>query len=225
MKHLDRRDIPLILALSFLLALAARAQDTRPRLELEPRINFNGGGFQAVSASMTAGAGMENKHFVWHVSGTYDAAAKADYLDKSTNLYVHNPHGNIRSVGGNLFARTSSGWLFGTAGYYASLRTTDYSKSAWSVAAGIGHDWMHATCPTCKGETSLRLLVLYGPLNSFTKPDIEHGFTADVTIPSPIETKRHVFFGVRAFAGWIKTSATGSYGHDAGASLGIRLRF
>src|SRR5208282_5227470 len=73
-------------------------QDTRPRLEFEPRLNLNGGGFQPVSGSMTAGTGMEDDHLAWHVFGTYDAATKATYEvgnSPSTYAIISNPHGNI----------------------------------------------------------------------------------------------------------------------------------
>jgi hypothetical protein len=200
---------------------AAVAQDSRPRLELEPRLNLNGGGFQLLSGSMTAGTGMEEEHFSWHVFGTYNAAKKAEHTDLKDNT---NPHGNIRVIGGRLWGRTSGGWLFGTSGSYAQLRTTNYSKVGWGIGVGGGHDWMHATCPNCVGPpTSLRLTVEYGlPLH---KVDAEQGFTANFYVPSPVETGRHVFFHVSSFAGWIKTSPNGHYGHDGSGSIGVLFRF
>ncbi len=54
--------------------------DKYPHLEFGvPTLNLNGAGFQPVSASVTGGFGMEDVHYFWHVSGTYDAAAKASY--------------------------------------------------------------------------------------------------------------------------------------------------
>lgn len=195
----------------------AWSQDVRPRLELEPRLNLNGGGFQKVSGSMTAGMGMEDTYLSWHVSGSYDATRKAN--DGTDN----NAHGNIRSVGGSFFGRPSGGWLLGADGSYARLRTANYSKIGWGIGVGGGHDWMHATCPNCDGEGSVRLTVTYGlPLHGF---DTEQGFTAHFTVPSPMETDRHVFFDVQSFVGWIKTSPHGGYTHDASSSLGLLFRF
>ncbi len=202
-------------------------QDRRPRLEFEPRLSLNGAGFQLVSGSMTAGAGMEDKHFAWHVYGTYDAATKATYEtgnSPSTYAVVTNPHGDIRSVGGSAWGRTSGGWLFGASSSYASLRTTDYDKISWGAEVGAGHDWMHATCPNCSGPpTSLRLTVQYGlPLDGWNKKDTENGFTADFYVPSPIETNRHIFFHATAFAGWV---CDPKCGHDGSASDGVLFRF
>jgi hypothetical protein len=203
------------------------AQDKRPRLEFEPRLNLNGGGFQLVSGSMTAGTGMEDRHLAWHVFGTYDAATKATYEtgnSPSTYAVISNPHGNIRTVGGSLYGRTSGGWLFGTEGSYTQLRTTAYTKATWGIGVGGGHDWMHATCPTCSegSFTSVRLTVEYGIPTHPGQPDTENGFTAEFTMPSPIETDRHVFFKVNAFGGWICDPKCGS---DGSASYGVMFRF
>jgi hypothetical protein len=214
------RDIPLIVAVIILLALGVRAQDTRPRLELEPQLNLNGAGFQLVSGSMTAGAGMEENHFNWHVFGTYDAAKKDDWDSLNANL---NPHGNVRSVGGSLWGRTSGGWLFGASGSYAQDRTTLYTKDSWGIGVGAGHDWMHATCPTCNpGEfATVRLTVEYA-LPTQKGNDVEHGFLANFWVPSPIETQRHFFFHVTGGAGWVCDPSCGAYGSS---SFGILFRF
>jgi hypothetical protein len=203
------------------------AQDKRPRLELEPRMNLNGGGFQLVSGSMTAGTGMEDDHLAWHVFGTYDAATKATYEignSPSTYAVISNPHGNIRTVGGSIYGRTSGGWLFGTEGSYSQLRTTDYTKVGWDIGVGGGHDWMHARCPTCSegSFTSLRLTVEYSIPTHPGRPDTDNGFTAEFTVPSPIETDRHVFFNVHAYSGWICDPKCGT---DGSASYGVLFRF
>ena len=211
-----------------LLAVTSRCQprpavqfpgDTRPRLEFEPRFNLNGGGFQDTSGSMTGGFGMELEYLSWHAYGTYNAAAKADYLDASTNLYVHNPHGNIRSAGGSLFGRTSSRWLFGIKGSYSSLRTTMFDKIGWGIDAGLGRDWMHATCPNCnQGEfASLRLIGSCG-LPVHRGHDVEQGCGGDLYLPSPA-TGKHFVFHVTTFVGVVNG------GHDASSSLGMMFRF
>ena len=194
--------------------------DTRPRLELLPRLNLNGGGFQPVSASMTGGTGMETQNLIWHVYGTYDAARKVEWTDLADNT---NPHGNIRSVGGDLLGRTSKGWLFGVEGGYSQLRTTNYSKTRRGIGVGGGKDWASLTCPTCNDSTSLRLTLFYGlPINA--NPDTEQGFTAECTIPSPAESHRHVFFKVSAFAGWIDVPGKGIT-HDGSSNMGLLFRF
>jgi hypothetical protein len=122
--------VKVLLAWFLSAASFAWSQDVRPRLELEPRLNLNGGGFQKVSGSMTAGMGMEDTYLSWHVSGSYDAARKAN--DGTDN----NTHGNIRSVGGSFFGRPSGGWLFGADGSYASLRTKTFGTATnpvWRV--------------------------------------------------------------------------------------------
>lgn len=206
--------------------------DHRPRLELEPRLNLNGGGFQIVSGSMTGGFGMENLHTVWHVYGTYNAAKKYEYTDLKDNT---NPHGNVRSIGGQAFYRTTGGWLVGGYGSYASLHTTNYDKVGWNAGVGAGKDFT-GTCPNCVGPpTSMRLILLYGvPVHCYTQTnfhcfiptiDVEQGITAEYWVPSPSETRRHVFFNVNAFAGIIKISEHGHYTHDGGSSMGLLFRF
>jgi hypothetical protein len=199
------------------------AQDTRPRLELEPRLDLNGGGFQLVSGSMTGGIGMEDEHFLWHVSASYVAAKKATYCVDNCATEIVNPHGNTRSLDANLFGRTSGGWMVGTQGFYAQLRTTDYNKTGWGIGVGGGKDWASVGCPTCNGKTSLRLIVLYFlPIHTV---DTDQGFTAIFTVPSPSESKRHVFFNVTASAGWIKTSPSSGYTHDGSSTMGLLFRF
>jgi hypothetical protein len=206
--------------LSFSLALfsfSASSQDMRPRLELEPQLDLNGGGYQKVSGSISAGTGMEEKHLLWHVSGTYDAAKKAEWTPLKDNT---NPHGNVRSVGAEVYGRTSGGWLFGASGGYAQLRTTNYNKHDWGLGIGLGKDFAHLTAPNAnEGQsTSLRATVEYGlPIHS-TK-DRESGFTMRMIVPSPSETQRRVFFDTQAFVGWINGST------DASTSLGLILRF
>jgi len=202
-------------------------------LELEPRLNLNGGGFQIVSGSMTGGLGMENEHTIWHIYGTYNAARKYEYTDFANDT---NPHGNVRSLGLQAAYRTSSGWLLPfIQGSYASLRTTNYDKVGWGLGVGAGRDFM-ATCPNCAGpSTSMRLVILYGiPVKCYTQSnfhcliptvDVEQGITAEYWVPSPTETQRHVFFNVNAFAGIIKTTEHGHYTHDGGSSMGLLFRF
>lgn len=223
----------IFLGIIIILALCGQIKcqtfDDRPKLELEPRLNLNGGGFQLVSGSMTGGTGMETKHLVWHVYGTFDEARKTNDGDQP------NPHGNIRSLGANLFGRTSGGWLFGTEGSYAQLRTTNYDKTGWGLAVGGGKDFMELHCPNCNGTTSLRLTMLYAIPAQCTytqslhctipKVDVEQGISARVMIPSPVETTRHVFFDVNTFAGWIRTTSTGPLTHDASTSIGVLFRF
>lgn len=202
----------------------AVAQDHRPRLELEPDFNLNGGGFQPVSVSMTGGTGMEMEHFIWHVRGTYDTARKVN------DGTVNNNHGNVRILSSDLFGRTGN-WLYGTSAYYANLRTTNYTKNAWGVAVGGGHDWFHVSFPNSErgSFSSLRLIVLYGlpiaTIRGKSNADTENGFEARFTIPSPIETDRHVFFEESTSVGWIRTSSTGHYNSDASASFGVLFRF
>src|ERR1700676_742259 len=99
-----------------LLVGLCRAQDTRPRLELEPDINLNGGGFQIISGSLQGGLGMEETHAEFHFYGRYDAARKSEDTPTQANS---NPHGNVRTLGGSVFGRTSGGWLFGASGGYS----------------------------------------------------------------------------------------------------------
>lgn len=213
-----------LLLVLVLIARAAFAQDHRPRLEFEPDFNLNGGGFQPVSVSIAAGTGMEMEHLSWHVRGTFDTARKVN--DGTAN----NAHGNIRVLSAELFGRTGH-WLYGTSASYANLRTTNYEKNAWGVSVGGGHDWFHVSCPNCnKGSfSSMRLIVLYGlpiaTIRGQSNADIEQGFQARFTIPSPIETDRHVFFNMQTSAGWIRTSSNGHYGHDASSSFGVLFRF
>lgn len=219
-------------------ALSVTVGDTRPRLELEPRLNLNGGGFQEVSGSMTGGFGMEREHFGWHVSGTYDAAKKKTYFTPDGD--VINPHGNIRSIGGQVCGRTTGGWLFCGSASYASLRTTNYDKVGRGVGLGVGYDFKHLRCPNCndRGPHTARLILTYGvpvTCNSFSlhcaiaAVDVEQGVKADWYVPGPLEPDWHGWkrpiFHVMAYAGIIKTSEHGAYTHDASASMGLMWRF
>lgn len=207
--------------------------DHRPRLEFGPRLNLNGGSFQPVSASMSAGFGMENQHFIWRIIGTYNAAKKYEYTDLKDNT---NPHGNIRSISTMIAYRTTGGWLLPVIrSSYAQLRTTNYNKVGWSAAIGIGKDFT-ATCPNCNsGPVSMRLEVLYSiPVHCYTETnfhcliptvDVEQAIVAHYTVPSPSETQRHVFWEVAASAGFIKTSEHGHFTHDGGAWMGPLFRF
>jgi len=200
-----------------LMVSLAQAQDTRPKLELEPRLNLNGGGFQTVSGSMTGGVGFEGLHYIWHLSGTYDAAKKVEYTDLKDNT---NPHGNIESLQGRVWYETDGGWLFGCSGSYARLRTTLYRKEAFGSACGAGYDFFNVTCPNCSGNpTSVRFTAEYGlPVNH--GPDEEHGFTFNFWVPSPAASDRRFFFHVLANAGWVS-----GHGHDGGAGFGVLMRF
>lgn len=216
-------------------ALEARLGDKRPRLELEPRANFFGGGFQPVSASMTAGVGMEGR-FIWHVYGTYIAARKLEHTDTADNT---NPHGNIRSVGAQVGFRTDGGLLFLAQASYASLRTTNFDKVGVGAAVGMGKDFFNIHCPNCNNRGgSLRFTAMYAlPLRCVTYPsfhcnvptvDVEQGAIFNVTIPSPIETNRPAYlpyFHVLSSVGIIKTSEHGAYTHDASAVTGLIWRF
>lgn len=190
------------------LTLTAWAQDIRPRLELEPRLNLNGGGYQTVSGSMTGGLGMEDTHFLWHVSGTYDAARKTN------DGTLDNPHGNARDLDAEVFGRSSNGWLFGAGGHFSQLRTTNYSKTGWFTEAGFGKDF----CPECDYHSfSGRLTFSYRlPVH---KVNVEQGFDIHFLVPSPANTSRHIFFDEHVFAGWYKGN------HDANMSLGVLFRF
>jgi hypothetical protein len=226
--------ISVIAAFCFLTVMAKCQEspfssDYRPRLELEPRFNLNGGGFQSISASMTGGAGMETDHFAWHLSGTYNAARKVNDGDQP------NPHGDIRSLGADIFGRTSGGWLFGLSGSYASLHTTNYDKVGWGLGIGGGKDFASITCPDCAGHSSMRLLVEYGiPTSCYyahelrcvvPRVDVEQGVSVRVILPSPAEVHRHVFWDTTVFEGWIKTSQTGGYVTEATMTTGLMLRF
>jgi hypothetical protein len=211
-----------------ILVSVCAAQDTRPKLELEPTFNLNGGGFQAVSTSISGGTGMETEHFIWHVSGTYRAARKTNDGDQP------NPHGNSRSLGLSLFGRTTGSWLFGVEGSYDELRTTNYKKTGQSISTGIGKDW------NVRGYT-FRLIGSYvlpvkcyylqgGAHCSLPTIDVEQGINVHMTIPSPVQSGhaffgKYMFFDERTYAGWIKTSEHGSYTHDASTSMGMLFRF
>jgi hypothetical protein len=212
--------------------------DTRPRLELEPRVNLNGAGFQLVSPSITGGAGMEMDRLTWHVYGTYDAAKKAEWTDASSNS---NPHGDVRSVGGSVGYRFANGWLIIAQGSYASLHTTLFDKVGWGLGVGAGYDFHHLTCPNCNGSTSARLTLTYGlPLHcaettttvaalhcTVPEYDVEQGAQANFTLPSPLEAGRPVwkpYFHAMAFAGVIKTGGQ-SLTHDGSGSMGLLWRF
>jgi hypothetical protein len=213
------------LLLALFLTTTLFAQDHRPRLELEPDLNLNGGGFQPLSVSMAGGMGMENTHSNWHVRGIYDSARKVN--DGTPG----NRHGNIRVLSGDLCGRFKNAWLVCSYAAYANLRTTNYTKNAVSAAVGIGHDWFDVSCSNCnRGSfSSMRLVVLYGlPLDTIrgrSDADKEHAIQARFTIPSPIETDRRVFFNMSTSGGWIRTSSTGHYGHDASSSFGVLFRF
>jgi hypothetical protein len=172
---------------------------------------------------------MEIEHFSWHLHGTYNAARKTNDGDQP------NPHGDIRSLGADIFGRTSGGWLFGFSGSYASLHTTNYDKVGWGLGIGAGKDFGSITCPNCIGRSSMRVIFEYGiPTSCYyerelrcTLPqvDVEQGVTGRVLVPSPAESKRHVFFDVSSFVGWIKVCQTCGYGHDATTTMGLMLRF
>jgi hypothetical protein len=182
--------------------------DTRPRLELETRLNLNGGGFQVVSASMTGGVGMEQRHLSWHAYGTYNAARKTN------DGTGPNPHGNIRSLGGELFYRTGSRWLFGGEYGYGSLRTTNYSKIGRGYDFGGGRDFSVA-------QTSMRLIVTYAlPSGAYR----QSGLNAHFMLPSPL-SGGHFFFDERFSAGWLKAGPFGHYAHDASVSFGLLVRY
>ena len=179
---------------------------------------------------------MENERTVWHVWGTYNAARKADYYNGATGLMVTNPHGNVRSIGAELAYRTKGGWLLPVVqGGYASLRTTNYSKVAWSTAIGMGKDFI-GDCPNCNGgPISMRLELMYSiPTVCYTQANLhclitevdkEQGVLAKYTVPCPCETQRHVFWQVTAFGGIIKTTEHGHYTHDGGSTMGLLFRF
>jgi len=205
-----------------LLCTPALAQDDRPRLELEPRFNLNGGGFQAVSGSMSAGFGFEREHYNFHFDGTYNTARKADYVDPTTNLTVYNPHGNIESVGGSIYGRTTGGYLLGCTGGYSRLRTTLFNKDGYGMGCGGGRDFYHVTCPMCNDYGSFRLTAEFGLVPLPGKPDQENGVTFHFTVPSPT-TGGHVFFDERSFVGWISTG--GHLHHDATTNIGFLFRF
>ncbi len=182
--------------------------DTRPRLELETRLNLNGGGFQVVSASMTGGLGMEQRHLSWHAYGTYNAARKTN------DGTGPNPHGNIRSLGGELFYRTGSRWLFGGDYGYGSLRTTNYSKIGQGYDFGGGRDFS-------VDQTSMRLIVTYSlPSGQYR----QSGLNAHFMLPSPL-SGGHFFFDQRFWAGWLKAGPFGHYAHDASVSFGLLFRY
>lgn len=206
--------------------------DRRPRLVVWPRLNLNGGGFQPVSFSGTIGTGMEMRHLVWEVSGTYNAAKKVEWTDLKDNI---NPHGNVRSASVSLFYRTDGGWLFGAQGYYAQLRTTLFRKIGEGISVGVGKDFM-GSCPNCFGPpVSMRFKVMYSlPVHCYTQNnfhcviptvDVEQGAAFEYTVPCPCETQRHVFWKVTANVSIIKTSEHGSYTHDGGAAMGPIFRF
>lgn len=207
--------------------------DSRPKLELEPQANFNGGGFNTFSGSMTGGFGMEDEHFSWHLSGTYDAAKKATYCIDEIAQCISNPHGNVRYITGSTFGRSGT-WLYGTECEFVSLRTTNYNKTSWDCDVGGGHDWMHVTNRYSDKVASMRLIVTYIlPIKGFrridfkdlrllNKRDVENGFNFHFTLPSPIETGRHFFFDEHLFLGWI---CDPKCGHDARLSMGVLFRF
>lgn len=182
--------------------------DTRPRLEFEPRMNLNGGGFQNVSMSMSGGVGMEQRHLSWHFYGTYNAAKKTNDGTGS------NPHGNIRSLGGELFYRTGSRWLLGGDYGYSQLRTTNYSKTGRGWDVGGGRDF-------AVSDQSMRLVVTYAlPAGEYS----QQGLTFHYMLPSPMNGG-HVFFDERVWAGWLKTGRYGHYTHDASTTFGLLFRF
>jgi hypothetical protein len=173
---------------------------------------------------MTGGLGMEDDHFGWHVSGTYNAANKKSYF--TDTQHVVNPHGNIRFLTASAFGRTTSAWLYGTECEYVSLRTTNYDKTSWDCAVGGGHDWMHVTRKGYHGPgevASMRLIVTYKlPLQGWNKLDTENGFNFHFTLPSPMDTRHHIFFDEHTFLGWI---CDPKCGHDGSTSMGVLFRF
>lgn len=202
------------------------AGDRRPKLEFEPDLNLNGGGFQPVSGSITGGFGMQREHLAWDIHGTYDTARKVN--DGTKN----NSHGNVRVLSADLCGRTTSKWLYCGYAAYANLRTTNYEKNAVSAAVGAGYDFEHVSCPNCtRGSfSSMRLIVLYGlPLDTIrgkSDADKEHAIKATFTIPSPLETNRHIFFVTQAEGGWVRNNGLHShYQTDGGASFGLLFRY
>lgn len=203
------------LLFAVLLAGLCHAQDTRPKLELEPRINLNGGGYQLVSGSMSAGVGLERTHFNFHVAGTYDAARKIEWTPIKDNT---NPHGNVESLSASVFGRTTGGYLVGCSGGYGRARTTLFTKTGYGVDCGGGRDFMHISCPMCRDYGSIRLTAEFGIFPLPGKADQEDGFTINLFAPSPA-AGGHFFFHVRSFVGWISGK------HDASTNIGLLMRF
>jgi hypothetical protein len=168
-------------------------------------------------------------NFIWHVSGTYNAARKVNDGDQP------NPHGDIRSLGADVFGRTTDGWLFGISGSYASLHTTNYDKVGWGLGIGGGKDFARISCPDCDTHTSMRVVVEYGiPTSCYYQHelrcviptvDVEQGVSVRVILPSPAESHRHLFWDTATYIGWVKTSQTGSYTVDGTMTSGLLFRF
>jgi len=191
-----------------------QAQDTRPKLELSPQVDFNGGSFQPVSGSMTGGLGMEDR-FLWHVSGTYRAAKKATYCNDVAGTCVVNPHGDSRTLEAQVGYRSGGGWLAIAGGSFTSLHTTLYDKTGSEMTFGGGKDLMHDTW-------SARLTAEYVIPLPLGHTNVEHGFKVHFTMPSESATDHWIFFDETFFAGWV---CDPKCGRDASLTMGPKFRF